>query len=607
MGLSKPWGQGRRGRKPAVLESKGEPVTGAGGLWTVLGRRGRACSGPMTPPLHSPHAPAPAAGGAVRQLGGLDGRTRGQRWVAMLGCALVATVLYRTAWVSDDAYITLRTVDNLLGGYGLRWNVAERVQSFTHPLWMGLLAAGVALGATPYYLCLALGAFMSLWAAWWMSRSLASTALGAGLVLGVLASSRAWVDFATSGLENPLMHLWFLAMLVLVRRPQDRSTLPLATLVLALAMLTRLDAAAALAPGYVGLLLRQRAGVEGLRSVWRPVALATLPLVSWALFSLAYYGTPLPNTAYAKLGSGVARTELMLQGVRYLYDALRFDPVTAATLLCGLLLPLRPLRPGSRRHLSLWWGLPCHLVYIVWVGGDFMAGRFLTLPLVMSLALHLDEGLSPPPVWSRWLLAMGLPLLGGVVTPTPAYVTGADFGTSRGNTRGRYGIIDERRYYFQASGLRRQNHPGARPARKGIMARPTRMRRVAEAAVARARDQGDTGHASLVGQVEVWGAVGMRGFYAGPHVHVIDKYALADPLRARMPARAGRWRVGHFIREVPPGYQQSVATDENRIEDPALAAYYARVRLATRGPLWTAARWRAIWFLNTRGVRFTRG
>lgn len=51
---------------------------------------------------------------------------------------LLAFILQR-AWVSDDAYITYRTIDNLVNGYRLTWNPAERVQAFTHPLWMMIL------------------------------------------------------------------------------------------------------------------------------------------------------------------------------------------------------------------------------------------------------------------------------------------------------------------------------------------------------------------------------------------------------------------------------------------------------------------------------------
>jgi arabinofuranosyltransferase len=68
------------------------------------------------------------------------------RVVALLVCALV---LFRHAWVSDDAFITLRTVRNLLQGDGLRWNLNERVQGYTHPLWMFLLALPYAFIPDP--------------------------------------------------------------------------------------------------------------------------------------------------------------------------------------------------------------------------------------------------------------------------------------------------------------------------------------------------------------------------------------------------------------------------------------------------------------------------
>src|SRR3954470_21478862 len=49
--------------------------------------------------------------------------------------ALFAAILH-AAWLCEDAFITLRSVDNWVNGYGLRWNIAERVQSYTHPLWL---------------------------------------------------------------------------------------------------------------------------------------------------------------------------------------------------------------------------------------------------------------------------------------------------------------------------------------------------------------------------------------------------------------------------------------------------------------------------------------
>ena len=49
-------------------------------------------------------------------------------------------IIFRRAWMCDDAFITLRTVDNFVNGYGLTWNVDERVQAYTHPLWMFVIS-----------------------------------------------------------------------------------------------------------------------------------------------------------------------------------------------------------------------------------------------------------------------------------------------------------------------------------------------------------------------------------------------------------------------------------------------------------------------------------
>ena len=56
--------------------------------------------------------------------------------VVLLLCLVFMAVLLRTAWLGDDAFITFRTVMNVTHGHGLTFNIAERVQSYTHPLWL---------------------------------------------------------------------------------------------------------------------------------------------------------------------------------------------------------------------------------------------------------------------------------------------------------------------------------------------------------------------------------------------------------------------------------------------------------------------------------------
>ena len=59
----------------------------------------------------------------------------------------------------DDAFITFRTVDNFINGYGLTWNTTERVQAYTNPLWMFLVSAVYfftqEIFYTPLYLSIA--------------------------------------------------------------------------------------------------------------------------------------------------------------------------------------------------------------------------------------------------------------------------------------------------------------------------------------------------------------------------------------------------------------------------------------------------------------------
>ena len=116
--------------------------------------------------------------------------------------AVHAVVLARTAWLSDDAYITFRTVDNFLSGYGLRWNVGERVQTYTHPLWMFLLSAATVIVREPYHASLALAFACTLSALTLFASRVARSVPIAIVGLTILLFSQAFIDFSTSGLET---------------------------------------------------------------------------------------------------------------------------------------------------------------------------------------------------------------------------------------------------------------------------------------------------------------------------------------------------------------------------------------------------------------------
>src|SRR5262245_34627688 len=76
-------------------------------------------------------------------------------WVAL--CAILFLYAWvMNAWLGDDAFITFRTAQNLAEGYGPRWNPHERVQTYTHPLWMLLVSAAFRVTGEFYFTVLAL-------------------------------------------------------------------------------------------------------------------------------------------------------------------------------------------------------------------------------------------------------------------------------------------------------------------------------------------------------------------------------------------------------------------------------------------------------------------
>jgi arabinofuranosyltransferase len=292
----------------------------------------------------------------------------------------------------------------------------------------------------------------------------------------------------------------------------------------------------------------------------------------WEAFSFFYYGALVPNTALAKLETGIPTEALLAQGFQYWDATFAFDPVTVIVLGLGLLLFLFYGWPG--RLIAI--GASVHLGYVTTIGGDFMTGRFFTpdlLWVVVGLA-----GL--PSAWPRrldWGLALTAPLMVAsalIGSASPWLLRGSDFGAADGGAEAIdwHGVVDERRFYYPTLGLLPRLGQGVRRSESPLQAAGVAARRRTAAR-----------------QVIPVSVAGVFSFYAGPRVHVIDRYALSDPLLARLPARSP-WRIGHFERDIPDGYAASLETDRNLIRDPQIHARYDDIRLVTRGPLWSVER-----------------
>jgi len=526
-------------------------------------------------------------------------RTDPVRLLALTVVVLLMAIVARTAWVSDDAFITFRTVDHLLAGRGPIWNPAQRVQVYTHPLWMFLLAAVTPLAGGPYAAALVLSGVCALGAA-------LLVALGgpAGAVaVALLAVSKAFTDFATSGLETPLTYLLLAAFLLLflTREVTPRRLLALAALA-ALGMLNRLDTALLFLPP-LALAAWGHAKANRWGRTLGLVAAGFVPLALWEGFSLLYYGALFPNTAYAKLATGIPAAELLVQGGRYLADSLVRDPVTLPAIALGLAVPLIR-RDGKGIAAAV--GVVLYVAYTVKIGGDFMSGRFLAAPLLAAAVLiaQARPRLAHVPRPALMGAAVVAVVVLGAVPPASPLRAGP--GYSDRNLR--HGIADERGWYFQELGLLNGRHGLAQGYDTEWPARFKALTDAGRSFVA-VPDRGAGGWRMLelphrdppLGLV-VHGRVGRFAYGVGPRVFVIDTLALGDPFLARLPAKGatdGVWRIGHFARAVPMGYAESIVQGRNRLVDPAYARLYADLDLATRGPLFAPGRLGAIWRLNT--------
>ena len=262
--------------------------------------------------------------------------------VGVLALGLLLALALRLAWLGDDAFITLRSVENWTRGNGLCWNAVDRVQTYTHPLWMLCLSLARWLSGEVYFTTLAVSLVLSMTAvAWLLLRcgSVQAMWLSASLLLG----SAAFADYMTSGLETPLTYVGLVAMvsLVLCRPTDERAAVrryTAAVLVASLLACNRMDLALLCLPPVLATMARVPPSVVVLRG-----ALASLPFVVWLAFATVYYGSPFPVTAHAKaFGVGIPASDLAVQGLRYLAHIVRHGPPE------GRPKPSPPFSPGFR-------------------------------------------------------------------------------------------------------------------------------------------------------------------------------------------------------------------------------------------------------------------
>ncbi len=488
-------------------------------------------------------------------------------------------VITRNAWVSDDSYITLRSVLHTLEGLGPVFNAGERVQSYTHPLWFLLLIPVYALTHEAFFTLMVLGLLLSGLAVGIASSRLFGKTIKGSAFLLILAASKAFAEYSTSGLENSLSHLlfaWFAIEWLRVEGGRFKRLVFIG----ALLILCRHDHLIIVLPPLVLSFFQpfeKRKILQGLVALW--------PFWLWTAFSIFYYGFAFPNTAYAKLNTGIPQRELWEQGLGYLINSLKVDLVTITLIFLSIVLSLTSSR--KKKLLPLLIGVFLYLLYTMRVGGDFMSGRFLTSVFFIS-AICLVVA------WEDNLIALAstfyLFILGLLQPNSPILLNQPEEKPYWEYVDDR-GIADERAFYGDSRALL-SFYRGVEPKRAEFNKR---------GGFKTWRDKNCKTNEKVIYKV----AIGISGYDSGPCTYICDYVALSDPLLARIPAHyTPNWRVGHYLRTLPEGYKTTLETGKNSLIDSNLKEYYDHLCVITKGPLLSSTRFKEIFAFTFRKYDF---
>lgn len=425
--------------------------------------------------------------------------TRISLWVSVLVCAaLFGWGAWERRWIADDGLIVLRTVRNLLAGNGPVFNAGERVESNTSTLWTYLVTLGAWIGGSVQleYVALTLALTLSVVGLILMmlgTGRLYAPGLQGRRALLLPAGALAYIavpparDFATSGLDSALAMAYIGAQwwtLVCWSQAPQRSTAEQSD---GNATSVRFDVGLAFLSGLSVLVRPELALIGGAALVMMLIAArdrrrrlvivvagGLLP-VAYQIFRMGYYGLPVPITALAKDATGSKWDQGFVYLTNFNGPYLLWVPVLLVAALAIVLFVThsRPwwgpnARPGRRSWARRVQSPTAVVIFMVvsglvqglyWLrqGGDFMHGRVLLMPLMCVLTpvavipIVLPDGKNIAREVGYALAgttaALWLAIVGWSIWAANSPGLGYDA------TRVTYsGIVDERRFYAQATG-----------------------------------------------------------------------------------------------------------------------------------------------------------
>ena len=275
-------------------------------------------------------------------------------------------------WVGDDYLITVRTALNFINGYGPVFNIGERVQAYTHPLWFFILSGVFASTKEIFYSTILLSTLISIFSVYIASKSY--DLKGARFIAFILFLffSSTFMDYTSSGLENPLGYLLF-AGLIWCFYKNHYFFIPLIS---ALLFLTRQDYVLIFGPILIFCLYTKTLGRD---KKFISFTICGCLVLSWLTFTLYYYGSLFPNTYYSKT-LDYDSTQKFINAARYYQATLSYDMLALPLILVSLIMAIFRHQSLSFKDRFVTLSVLPYLLYVLWIGGDFMIGRFFAIP-----------------------------------------------------------------------------------------------------------------------------------------------------------------------------------------------------------------------------------
>ncbi|MFC1852208.1 hypothetical protein ACFL27_18590 [candidate division CSSED10-310 bacterium] len=349
--------------------------------------------------------------------------------------------------VAEDAYISFRYARNLANGYGLRWNIDEApVEGYTNFLWVIMCALAYKMGFEMPLFSQILGTGASLITLFWIylfgRTFFDSKALYSLLPCLYLSLSGPFATWAASGKETN-----FFGLLVLIGifyalkfwQKNNRQDLVICFITLFFATLVRPEGFLVFTIVLCFFLIMSLLKADkSVKKVLYALLYYLNPFLIYFIWRVYLFGFLLPNTYYAKTGGTVYQYKrgLMYSEHFVIYFVLPLAPIVVLLVWekRASLIAFRISIHAVRQHLLTYASIylcvsTCliYMLYIILVGGDYMAmHRFFVplLPLIYLLfglaATKLLRSVSTSPVKSflTWAILL-FALTATVIQSTP--------------------------------------------------------------------------------------------------------------------------------------------------------------------------------------------